>query len=81
MGIALGDYLHTGRISVLISHFDDEYAAFYRNDGGMNFTDVAVPSGLGRGTRGFVGWGDVVVVDECHPAAHRLDNEFLLGLE
>jgi hypothetical protein len=24
----------------------------------MNFTDVAVPSGIGRGTRGYVGWGD-----------------------
>ena len=61
MGIALGDYLHTGRMSVLISHFDNEYAAFYRNDGDLNFTDVAIPSGIGRGTRGYVGWGDAFV--------------------
>ena len=61
MGIAIGDYLHTGRMSVLISHFDNEYAAFYRNDGDMNFTDVSVPSGIGRGTRGSVGWGDAFV--------------------
>jgi hypothetical protein len=61
MGLALGDYMHTGRMSVLITHFDNEYAAFYRNDGGMNFTDVAVPSGIGRGTRGYVGWGDAFV--------------------
>ncbi|MGA9461601.1 MAG: CRTAC1 family protein [Terracidiphilus sp.] len=61
MGIAVGDYLHTGRMSVLISHFDNEYAAFYRNDGDMNFTDVSVPSGIGRGTRGSVGWGDAFV--------------------
>ena len=61
MGIALGDYLHAGRISVLISHFDNEYAAFYRNDGDMSFTDVAIPSGVGRGTRGYVGWGDAFV--------------------
>jgi len=46
---------------VLISHFDNEYAAFYRNDGGMNFTDIAAPSGIGRGTRGYVGWGDAFV--------------------
>ena len=39
MGMALGDYLHTGRMSLLISHFDNEYAAFYRNDGEMNFTE------------------------------------------
>lgn len=61
MGIALGDYLHTGRMSVLISHFDNEYAAFYRNDGDMNFSDVAIPSGIARGTRGYVGWGDAFV--------------------
>jgi len=61
MGIAMGDYLHTGRMSVVISHFDNEYAAFYRNDGGMNFTDIAASSGIGRGTRGYVGWGDTFV--------------------
>jgi enediyne biosynthesis protein E4 len=61
MGIAVGDYLHTGRMSVVITHFDNEYAAFYRNDGDMNFTDVSVSSGIGRGTRGYVGWGDAFV--------------------
>jgi len=61
MGIAFGDYLHTGRMSVLISHFDNEYAVFYRNDGGMNFTDVSIPSGIARGTHGYVGWGDAFV--------------------
>ena len=61
MGIAVGDYMHTGRMSLLISHFDNEYAAFYRNDGDMSFTDVAAPSGIGRGTRGYVGWGDSFV--------------------
>lgn len=61
MGIAWGDYMHTGRMSLLISHFDNEYAAFYRNDGGMSFTDVSIPSGIGRGTRGYVGWGDAFV--------------------
>jgi hypothetical protein len=61
MGIAVGDYMHTGRMSLLISHFDNEYAAFYRNDGGMSFTDVSVSSGVGRGTRGYVGWGDAFV--------------------
>jgi enediyne biosynthesis protein E4 len=61
MGIAFGDYMHTGRMSVLISHFDNEYAAFYRNDGGMSFTDVSIPSGIARGTHGYVGWGDAFV--------------------
>src|ERR1035438_7737671 len=48
MGVALGDYLHTGRMSLLISHFDVEYAALYRNEGGMNFTDVSIASGIAR---------------------------------
>ena len=61
MGVAWGDYLHTGRMSLLISHFDNEYAALYRNDGGMNFTEVSVPSGVGKGSRGYVGWGDAFV--------------------
>ena len=61
MGIALGDSMHSGRMSLLISHFDSEYAAFYRNDGGMSFTDVSVPSGIAKATRGYVGWGDAFV--------------------
>lgn len=61
MGVAVGDYLHSGRMSLLISHFDVEYAALYRNDGGMNFTDVSIPSGIARGTQGYVGWGNAFV--------------------
>jgi hypothetical protein len=61
MGVAVGDYLHTGRMSLLLSHFDVEYAALYRNEGGMNFTDVSVASGIARGTQGYVGWGDAFV--------------------
>lgn len=61
MGLAVGDYLHTGRMSVMISHFDNEYAALYRNEGGMTFTDVSMASGVAKATRGFVGWGDAFV--------------------
>ena len=61
MGIAVGDYLHTGRMSLLLSHFDIEYAALYRNDGGMNFADVSITSGIARGTQGYVGWGAAFV--------------------
>jgi hypothetical protein len=61
MGIALGDYLHTGRFSIFLSHFDNEYAALYRNEGGMNFTEVSVASGVAKASRGYVGWGDAFV--------------------
>jgi len=61
MGVALGDYLHTGRMSLALSHFDNEYAALYRNDGGMNFADMSISSAIARGTQGYVGWGDAFV--------------------
>lgn len=61
MGIALGDYMHSGRMSLFISHFDNEYAALYRNDGDMNFTEASASSGVARGTSGYVGWGDAFV--------------------
>lgn len=58
MGIALGDYLHTGWMSILITHFSEEYATLYRNDGSMSFTDVSHAAGIARATAPFVGWGD-----------------------
>ncbi len=61
MGVAIGDFDHTGRMSLLISHFDNEYAAFYRNDGEMSFTDISGVSKIASGTRGYVGWGDAFV--------------------
>ncbi len=61
MGIAYGDYLHSGRMSLALSHFDVEYTALYTNDGGMNFTDNSIASGIARGTQGYVGWGDAFV--------------------
>src|SRR6202012_4693269 len=41
MGVAWGDYTHTGRASIAITHFSEDYAILYRNDGTLNFTDVA----------------------------------------
>jgi hypothetical protein len=61
MGVAFGDYLHSGLMSLFISHFDNEYAALYRNDGGMNFTEASATSGVALGTSGYVGWGDAFV--------------------
>jgi hypothetical protein len=58
MGLALGDYLHTGRFSVAITHFSEEYTTLFRNDGDMNFTDVSDQAGLTVATSPYVGWGD-----------------------
>ena len=58
MGVALGDYLHSGRFSIAITHFSDEYAALFRNDGRFSFTDVSYTSGIAPSTTPYVGWGD-----------------------
>jgi hypothetical protein len=58
MGVALGDFLHTGRSSIAISHFSDEYATLFRNDGNMSFSDVSYASGIAPATTPYVGWGD-----------------------
>lgn len=61
MGVALGDYMHTGRMSVAITHFSDEYAVLYRNDGNLSFSDVSHAAGIARPTERLVGWGDAFV--------------------
>ena len=61
MGTALGDYNHTGRFSIAITHFNEQYTALYRNDGKMNFTDVSYASGIAQSTTSYVGWGDEFV--------------------
>jgi hypothetical protein len=58
MGVAMGDYEHKGRFSLAITHFSEEYAALYRNNGPFNFTDVSDSSGIARSTTPYVGWGD-----------------------
>ena len=58
MGVALGDYQHTGRLSIAVTHFSDEYTTLFRNDGKMNFTDASYTSGIAPSTAPYVGWGD-----------------------
>jgi len=43
MGIAIGDYLHTGRPSLYVTNFSDENDLLYRNDGNWNFTTYLTP--------------------------------------
>jgi len=39
MGIAVCDYNHSGRFSLVLTTFEDQAATLYSNDGGMNFAD------------------------------------------
>jgi hypothetical protein len=58
MGVAIGDYRHTGYPAIAITHFSDEYAAIFQNLGAMNFSDVSYASEIAPSTTHYVGWGD-----------------------
>lgn len=57
MGVAVGDYLHTGRFSIFVTNFDGEYNILYRNEGDHNFTDVSFAAKVAQVSRPYVGWG------------------------
>ncbi len=57
MGIAVGDYLHTGRPALYVTNFSDENDLLYRNDGDWNFTEVSYPSGAALPSLPYVKWG------------------------
>ncbi len=57
MGVASGDYLNQGRLSLYVTHFSEEYNTLYRNDGQLNFSDVTAGAGLARPSLPYVGWG------------------------
>ena len=71
MGVAVGDYLHTGRPSLLVTTFASDNSPLYRNDGKWDFQDVSYPSGVGLPSVPWVKWG-VAFVD--------LDNDGWLDL-
>ena len=56
MGLGIGDYNLDGSLDILKTHFADDTAVLYRNDGKGNFEDVTNSAGLGVETR-FIGWG------------------------
>ncbi len=59
MGIAVADFNHTGRESIFVSHFSEDYGTLWRNDGNLSFADVSYASGIAHSTLPYVGWGDV----------------------
>jgi hypothetical protein len=56
MGLGVGDYNLDGNLDILKTHFADDTAVLYRNDGKGNFEDVTNASGLGVETR-YISWG------------------------
>ena len=56
MGVTLGDYDHSGRLSLFITNFDDDYNTLYRNDGKGSFTDVSYAAKVAALSLPYVGW-------------------------
>jgi len=57
MGIAIGDYNHTGRPSLWVSNFENENNDLYRNDGDWNFSEESFSTGLALAAMPWVKWG------------------------
>ncbi len=71
MGLALGDYDHSGRPSIYVTNFADEYDTLYKNEGNYDFHDVSYKSGVALPSLPWVKWGD---------AFFDLDNDGWLDL-
>jgi len=61
MGVAIGDYNHTGRFSLYVTNFVDENNVLYQNQGDYNFSEVSYDAGVGLPTLPYVKWGDAFV--------------------
>jgi enediyne biosynthesis protein E4 len=57
MGVDWGDYLHEGRLSMVVTNFIEQGSALYHNLGKDDFADVSIRSGLMKPTYPFVSWG------------------------
>ena len=57
MGVAVGDYLNSGKLDLYNTVFSDDYNPLYRNEGDANFTDVSYQAGIAEPTIPFLGWG------------------------
>lgn len=61
MGVAVGDYLHSGRQSIYVTNFGNDYSVLYRNDGDWSFTDVSYPAGVAVPSFPWVKWGTTFI--------------------
>jgi hypothetical protein len=57
MGVAIGDYDHSGRASIFVTNFSDEYNALYRHEKDFVFSDASYASATARPGLPLVGWG------------------------
>jgi hypothetical protein len=57
MGVAVGDYDHSGGWSLLVTNFADEYNALYKHLKAFQFADVSFASQTANASVPLVGWG------------------------
>jgi hypothetical protein len=57
MGVAVGDYNNSGRLSLFVTNFSEEYNNLFLNLG-THFTDMAFRSRTATSSLPLVGWGD-----------------------
>jgi hypothetical protein len=56
MGVALGDYDGSGRLSLFVTNFSEEYNNLFRHEG-THFTDMSFRSKTAASSLPYVGWG------------------------
>ncbi len=56
MGVDWGDYLHEGRLSMIVTNFVEQGSTLYHNLDGQNFADVSIRSKLLKPTYPYVSW-------------------------
>ena len=56
MGLAAGDFTHSGYQDIVKTNFSDDTPTLYRNHGDNNFEDVTYVAGLAR-IKTWLGWG------------------------
>jgi hypothetical protein len=57
MGVDWGDYLHEGRLSMIVTNFVEQGSTLYHNLGNDSFADVSVRAKLMKPTYPLVSWG------------------------
>ena len=57
MGVAWGDYLHEGRLSILVTNFVEQGSTLYHNLGNDSFADISVRAKIMKPTYPLVSWG------------------------
>lgn len=57
MGVDVADFDNSGAFGIVITNFDNEMIALYRQSKDGNYADVALESGVGKASRNSLGFG------------------------